>query len=257
MPSSVIAAVILLAAMTPGFTFHQALRRYRPQDTRSSTIEVVQLFSVGALATSAGLLLTLLAGELVTFLVPVDALHRAPADFRDRPWSWIGAALVTMALSMVLSTLAGVYTGRTSSKRTGAGLRDGTVAVYALTDRAGADRRKPFVAVELSDGRLVEGYVRYVSTDPDPARRDLVLQQPIAWTGPDDVPRTRSKAVCVFVPGALVRVVHISYPPQPVTQLAPGTPIVPPPAGGAASPPGGGAAPPPGNSAAPAAGGTT
>ncbi|WP_328429594.1 DUF6338 family protein [Streptomyces sp. NBC_00443] len=250
MPSSVVAAVILLAAMTPGFAFHQALRRYRPQDTRSPTIEVVQLFSVGALATSAGLLLTLLAGELVTFLVPVDALQRAPADFRDRPWSWIGAALVTMTLSMVLSTVAGVYAGRTSSRRTGAGTRDGTVAVYALTDRAGPDRtRKPFVAVELSDGRLVEGYVRYVSTDPDPARRDLVLQQPIAWTGPDDVPRTRSKAVCVFVPGALVRVVHISYPPQPAAQPTPGATTVPSPAGGAASPPG--------SSAAHAAGGTS
>ncbi|MFJ8078531.1 DUF6338 family protein [Streptomyces sp. NPDC096176] len=229
MPSSVVAAVILLAAMTPGFAFHQAVRRYRPTETRSSTTEIVELFSVGALATAAGLLLTLLVGEVAAFLVPLDAVPQASADFRERPWSWVGAALVAMALSMVLSTLAGVYAGRRSPKRTGAGVRDGTVAVHALTDRAGPDRsRKPFVAVELSDGRLVEGYVRYVSADPDPARRDLVLQRPIAWTGPGDVPRTPSPAACVFVPGALVRVVHISYPPH---RPAPGAAAAPSPGG--------------------------
>ncbi|MFE0739453.1 hypothetical protein [Streptomyces sp. NPDC058855] len=31
----------------------------------------------------------------------------------------------------------------------------------------------------------------------------------MAWTGPGDVPRTRSTAVCVLVPGAHVRIIHI------------------------------------------------
>ncbi|WP_405659735.1 DUF6338 family protein [Streptomyces sp. NBC_01166] len=222
MPSSVIAAVLLLAAMTPGYAFHRSMNRYRPKDTRSSTTEVVELFSVGALATAAGLLLTLLLGELAPFLVTLREVTKAPAHFRDHPWSWVGAVVLAMALSMALSTLAGVYAGRKSPRRTGAAVREGTVAVHALTDRAGPDkRRKPFVSVELSDGRLVEGYVRYVSTDPDPARRDIVLQRPIAWTGPGAVPRTASPAVCVFVPGALVRVVHISYPPAQAPSATP------------------------------------
>lgn len=213
MPSSVIAAVLLLAAMTPGFAFHQAMSHYRTKDTRSSTTEVVELFGVGALTTSAGLLLTLLIGELAPFLVTLHDVPRASADFREHPWSWVGAVVMTMVLSMVLSTMAGVYAGRRSPRRTGAAVREGTVAVHAFTDRAGPDgKRKPFLAVELSDGRLVEGYARYVSTDPDPARRDIVLQQPIAWTGPGNVPRTRSTAAHVFVPASLVRVVHISYP---------------------------------------------
>ncbi|MFG2540137.1 DUF6338 family protein [Streptomyces sp. NPDC048511] len=220
MPSSVIAAVLLLAAMTPGYAFHRTMNRYRPKDTRSSTTEVVELFSVGALATTTGLLLTLLIGELAPSLITLREATKTPTDLRHHPWSWAGAAVLAMTLSMALSTLAGVYAGRKSPRRTGTAVREGTVAVHALTDRAGpGGRHKPFAAVELSDGRLVEGYVRYVSTDPDPARRDIVLQQPIAWTGPGDAPRTRSPAVCVFVPGALVRVVHISYPHVP----APGT----------------------------------
>ncbi|MGW0823750.1 DUF6338 family protein [Streptomyces sp. NPDC002845] len=231
MPSSVIAAVLLLAAMTPGFAFHQSMSRYRPKDTRSSTTEVVELFSVGALAAAAGLLLTLLIGELTPSLVTLREVTKASADFRDRPWSWVGAVVVASVLSMVLSTLAGVYAGRKSPRRTGAAVREGTVAVHALTDRAGADgQHKPFIAIELSDGRLVEGYVRYVSTDPDPTRRDIVLQRPIAWTGPGNVPRTRSAAMCVFVPGALVRVVHISYPrvPAPSATPVPPSPMAPP-----------------------------
>lgn len=99
------------------------------------------------------------------------------------------------------------------------------MAVPAPTDRAGpGGRHKPIAAVELSDARPVEGYVRYVSTDPDPARSDIVLQQPIAWTDPGDAPRTRSPAVRVFVPGALVRVVHISYPHIPAPSTTPVSP---------------------------------
>ncbi|MFD5336421.1 DUF6338 family protein [Streptomyces hawaiiensis] len=75
----------------------------------------------------------------------------------------------------------------------------------------------PSLAVELSDGPLVKGYVRYVSADTDPARRDLVLQGPMTWAGPGEIPRTASSATFVFVPGALVRVVHISYPSEPAT----------------------------------------
>ncbi|MEQ6026010.1 DUF6338 family protein [Streptomyces salinarius] len=225
MPSSVIAAVLLLAAMTPGYVFHRSVNRYRPKDSRSSTVEVVELFSVGALTTAAGLLLTLLIGELAPFLVTLREVTKAPAEFRDQPWSWVGAVALAMALSVAFSALAGVCAGRKSPRRTGAAVREGTVAVHALTDRAGPDgRRKPFVAIELADGRLVEGYVRYVSTDPDPARRDIVLQWPIAWTGPANVPRTESPAVCVFIPGALVRVVHISYPHVPASSATPVSP---------------------------------
>ncbi|MGW1180497.1 DUF6338 family protein [Streptomyces drozdowiczii] len=217
--------MLLLAAMTPGYAFHRCVNRYRPEDSRSSTVEVVELFSVGALTTAAGLLLTLLIGELTPSLVSLREVTEAPAEFRGQPWSWVGAAALAMALSMAFSALAGVYAGRNSPRRTGAAVREGTVAVQALTDRAGADgRRKPFVAIELDDGRLVEGYVRYVSTDPDPARRDIVLQWPIAWTGPGDVPRTAAPTVCVFVPGALVRVVHISYPHVPAPSTAPAPP---------------------------------
>jgi hypothetical protein len=129
-------------------------------------------------------------------------------------------AVIVMTLSTALSTGVGGYAGKRSPRRTGAGLREGTIALRAFTDRdPDGNGRKPCLAVELSDGRLVEGSVRYVSADTDPARRDLVLQGPMGWAGPGEIPRTASPATFVFVPGALVRVVHISYPlPGPATE---------------------------------------
>ncbi|MFJ8861846.1 DUF6338 family protein [Streptomyces sp. NPDC102451] len=59
---------------------------------------------------------------------------------------------------------------------------------------------------------VVEGYLRHVSHDEDPARRDIVLQRPVLWTGPGDIPRTLSPARTVVVPGSLIRVIHLSYP---------------------------------------------
>ncbi|SIM71254.1 DUF6338 family protein [Micromonospora cremea] len=211
MPGNVIAAVLLLAALTPGFAFHQAFRRFSPKDARSSTTEVVELFSVGALTTVAGLVLTAALGELIPALVTLDTVVTTPEDFRDRPWSWVASAALSMTLSLVLSTLAGSLAGKRSSQRQGAGMREGTVAVRALTDRS-PQGRKPFLAIELTDGRLVEGRLRYVSTDRDPARRDIVLQHPLAWTGPGDSPRTASEAKLILIPGSLVSVVHVSYP---------------------------------------------
>jgi hypothetical protein len=71
----------------PGFAFHQAVHRHSPKDARTSTTAVVELFSVGALATGTGLLITLLLAEVCSFLVPIDAVVEASADFRSRPWS--------------------------------------------------------------------------------------------------------------------------------------------------------------------------
>ncbi|MFI8360007.1 DUF6338 family protein [Streptomyces sp. NPDC085612] len=234
MPGSVVGAVLLLVALTPGYVYHQALRRYSARDTRTTTAEVVELFGVGALTTTTGLLLTLLLAELAPFLVPLSKIVHAPADFPARPWSWVATGLLALAVSFLLSASAGVLAGRRSPRRVGAGLREGTPALWAFTDRAPEDpARKAFLAVELSDGRLVEGYVRYVSSDPDPERRDLVLQRPIAWTGPGATPRTPSQARFVFVPGALVSVVHISYP-APARQAQSVPPQVPAPQAGPA-----------------------
>jgi hypothetical protein len=211
-PGSVVAAILLLAAMTPGFAFHQAYRRFSAKGPRTSTTEVVELFSVGALATCLGILGSALLAEPVSYLISLKEAATAPAGVADRPWSWVVSGILTMALSITASTGAGIYLGKRSPQRRGERLREGTVTAWTLTehDRNG---RRPFLAVELADGRLVEGYLRRVSLAEEPERRDIVLQRPLLWTGPGAVPRTLSAARIVVIPGSLVRVIHLSYPP--------------------------------------------
>ncbi|MFD9502529.1 DUF6338 family protein [Streptomyces sp. NPDC060035] len=220
MPGSVVAAVLLLAAMTPGFAFHQAYRRFSAKGSRTSVTEVVELFSVGALATCLGALVSALLAEWIPYLVSLKDVATAPADAAERPWSWVVSGILTMTLSMAASIWAGRYVGKRSPQRRGERLREGTVTSWVLTEHD-ADGRWPFLAVELSDGRLVEGYLRHVSHDEDPARRDIVLQRPVLWTGPGDIPRTLSSARMVVVPGSLIRVIHLRYPhtepPSPST----------------------------------------
>lgn len=220
MPGSVAAAVLLLAAMTPGFAFHQAYRRFSAQSPRTSTTEVVALFSVGALATCLGALLTASLAEAFPYLVSLREVAAEPRDLGDRPWSWVVSGALTMALSITASLAAGRYVGKRSPHRRGERLREGTITTWVLTER---DRhgQRPFLAVELLDGRLLEGYLWHASLDEDPARRDIALQGPLFWTGPGAVPRTRSAARMIFVPGSLVRVIHISYP-TPVQPPSPG-----------------------------------
>ncbi|MFC8730617.1 DUF6338 family protein [Streptomyces bacillaris] len=198
--------------MTPGFAFHQAYRRFSAPGPRTSTTEVVALFSVGALATCLGALLTASLAEAVPYLVSLKEVAARSGDFAERPWSWVVSGALTMVLSITASLVAGRYAGQRSPARRGQRLREGTITTWALTER---DRfgQRPYLSVELSDGRLLEGYLWHASLDEDPARRDIALQGPLHWTGPGAIPRTRSKARMIVLPGSLIRVIHISYLP--------------------------------------------
>ena len=86
------------------------------------------------------------------------------------------------------------------------------ISVRVLATRS-PKGREPYLAVELNDGRLVEGYLRHAAIEDDPDRRDLVLQRPLFFSGTGYAERTPSAAVKLYVPGFMIRVIHISYPP--------------------------------------------
>lgn len=211
MPNSIVAAVLLLVALAPGFVYRQAFLRSSLKDTQSSTVEVVELFTLGSLTSFAGLLVTAGLAEVFPWLVSMNDLTATGGDFRVRPWSWILSASLVLLVSAALSGGAGQMSGRRASHRLGGGSREGNGAVRAFTDRS-PDGVKPFLAIELTDGRLVEGYLRYVSTNESSALREVVLQHPLAVTDPDSGSRVLGKARLIVIPGSLVGLVHISYP---------------------------------------------
>ncbi|MBA9005333.1 DUF6338 family protein [Thermomonospora cellulosilytica] len=216
MPSNLIGIAILIAALAPGFAYLQAYRRYALRDARSQTTEIVEMGAVGGLATLAAALTVLVAAKWVPGLIGLETLLKGASTLRGSAWATVLSASVTLLLSVAACIGTGVLLGRRSRHAVGS-VREGVVFVKALTARS-PDGREPYLAVELNDGRLVEGYLLYASVNEDPARRDIVLQKPIAWSGVGYCERTRSAAESAYVPGSLIKVVHISYPPSPAPQ---------------------------------------
>lgn len=213
MPSNLFGLAVLIAALAPGWAYLQAYRRHALRDARSATTEIVEMCAVGALATLTAALLVLAAAQMTPGLVTFETLLKGSSALRRSA----GAAILSAAAILILSLTGciglGTLLGRRKPHRVGT-VREGTVFVKALTQRS-SQGHKPFLRVELKDGRLVEGNLLFVSANEDPARRDLVLQKPIAWSTRDSTERTQSSEECVVITGSLVHVVHLSYPGPP------------------------------------------
>jgi hypothetical protein len=212
MPNSLIAFVVLVAALTPGYSYHRCFQRYAARDDRGTTSELVELFLAGALSSALAAVLLLLLGEALpmTFLRLRD-LVSGHAFVQAHPWQAAWAGVLAFLVSIGVATATGWLLGRRTIGG-GLNLRQGNVWVRAFTRRH--QGRKPYLAVELDDGRIVEGYLLYCSTDADPSRRDLALQGPLAGSRPDGGGRTRLPAVSIVIPAGRVRLVHVSYPEQ-------------------------------------------
>jgi hypothetical protein len=209
-PDNLIALAILIAALAPGWAYLQAYRRHAMRDARSTTAEVVEMGAVGALATAAAALLVLIVAPGVPGLVTLHTLLGGTAAVSHAAWPAIVSAAVALLLSLVLCVAVGEITGRRAPHRVGT-VHEGTLFVRALTERSSQGRR-PYLTVELTDGRVVEGRLLHVSVNEDPVRRDLVLYRPIAWSGKGYEQRTASTAEKVLITGSLVKVVHLTYP---------------------------------------------
>ncbi|WP_322779737.1 DUF6338 family protein [Frankia sp. Cas4] len=217
--------IVVIAALVPGLGYLRAYRRYTLYDVRTSTVEFVEMLAIGALGTSVAAIIVLAIGEVAPGLVTLRALFHGYGDLSKSPWGTIVSAAGILLLGTVGCITAGVLAGQHSRRRVGVTLagvpaeeraagpafREGSQFAAALL-RGAPDGGAPFLAVELSDGRLVEGFALLVSHHDDPLLRDLTLQKPVAFSGPGYTGRTVSPANRVFVPGSMIRLIHIAYP---------------------------------------------
>lgn len=210
MPNSIIAAVIVIAAMAPGFAFHLTYSRYVQRDKRSTTLEVVELFSVGATTTIVAFLAVAGLGEWVPWLVDPNALAAPMKDFSSRPWAWFLSSLCVLVLSAAGSVAIGYTAGSRSKRRVGKGVRAGDGTVAALTERQ--EGHAPYLSIETVDGRVIEGLVLNITPQQEGFEREIVLQHPLAITGPEDQPRRASSARRIVVPDRMIQLIHVSYP---------------------------------------------
>ncbi|MEU4338316.1 DUF6338 family protein [Micromonospora lupini] len=211
MPANVVTVAVLIAALAPGFCFVQAYRRHVLSDKPSPTREIIEFFGAGALATVVASVLVLALGNVVPWMVSLHELVVDTRNLRASAWQVVASAGLVLLLSVTLCIVAGELLGRRAPSRVGH-INAGVMAVRVLATPS-PKGREPYLAVELDDGRLVEGYLRHAAVEDDPDRRDLVLQRPLFFSGTGYARRTPSAAVKLYVPGSMIRVIHISYPP--------------------------------------------
>jgi hypothetical protein len=212
-PSTVVGLVFLAAALSPGLVYHRALARYLQRDQRSTAIEIVELGTVGVIASSISVVVVAGLAELVPAFVTLDELFGDPRAVGHEPWRAVAAVGSALVLSYLLSAAAGVLVARRSAERSGR-MREGSAWSGVLAKRK--DGRPAFLAVEIDDGRLIEGFFRTVSVTGDPARDVLALKGPIAFSGPGKVQRKAVEDDFVLIPRSIVKAIRGKYvPPKP------------------------------------------
>jgi hypothetical protein len=202
-PTTVAGIVFLVAALSPGLVYHRVLSRFLPRDSRSTVVELVELATAGALTTALSCVVVLGAGEVVPALLSPAELYTRPA-----PWSVLLSAILALVLSFGLAGLAGWWWVRKFARRP-VRIREGSAWVGVLGKRR--DGKPAYLAVELTDGRSIEGVFRTVSVAEDPDRDALALRRPIFVTGPNGAPRTEVDEEFVLIPRSVVKVVHGTY----------------------------------------------
>lgn len=208
LPSTLIGLLVLAAALSPGLVRQRMVSRYVQRDSRSSVTEVVELATAGAFASVLAAIVTLLLGQGIPALLSLGQLVGDPAFLRAHPWSVVRSVLVCFGFSFAFALAGGWLWARRVVKVT-ARIREGTAWAGVLSQKR--DGRPAFLAVELDDGRLAEGYFRAVSVSEEAARDALVLRRPIALSGPGDVPRTAVDEDFLLIPRSGVKAVHGKY----------------------------------------------
>ncbi|MDX3655786.1 DUF6338 family protein [Streptomyces sp. ID05-26A] len=204
-PGTVAGFIFLIAALSPGFVFHRMIARFHSRDSRSPVVELVEMATAGALATAVAVVATLGVGELVPGLLSAAEVFGDANALRARPWDVLRALALVLPLSLGLATLAGwLWTRR--SREQPAQIRQGSVWSGVLS--AKKNGKPAYLAVELDDGRVVEGVFRAVSDVDDPDRDAVVLRRPISLSGPGNVPLTRVNEEFVLIPRTAIRLVH-------------------------------------------------
>jgi hypothetical protein len=202
-PTTVAGIVFLVAALSPGLVYHRVLSRFLPRDSRSTVVELVELATAGALTTAVACVAVLGAGEVVPVLLSPAELYTRP-----HPWQVLLSATLALVLSFGLAGVAGWWWVRKFGREP-VRIREGSAWAGVLG--AKRDGKPAFLAVELTDGRLVEGVFRTVSVAEDPDRDALALRRPILVTGPNGAPRTEVDEDFVLIPRSIVKVVHGTY----------------------------------------------
>jgi hypothetical protein len=197
-------ALLVLAALLPGWIFVRLAERRAPRPERSGLSELVELAAVGfstvalSVLAAAGLSWTRLPG---LFDVRAWAIYRG-----DYLGQHLGAALLSALLIVVISSILAVALFFQIYRRKPPGLRPGSTVWYDTLGRPPSSEQ-PWVGVHRVDGSLIEGLLHSYSYSDEEATA-IALRSPMRLT-----PVGGEVGDLVVIPGNQIQALTVIYVP--------------------------------------------
>lgn len=182
-PSTVAAVVAFLLLVTPGLVFELLWQRTRPRRDETAFVEASRVVLTGVACTGAAAV-TLVVLETAAAGAAIDVVDLA-RDGNRYVTAHPALALRTLVAVTVLAVLYGVAAHAVLSPPTTRRIAQET-AWHTAFSRMAAPGVRPYLSVQLKDGTTITGYSAAYSTEPDPAKRDLLLSAPLAIRAPGD-----------------------------------------------------------------------
>jgi hypothetical protein len=192
-PGTALGLVLTVAALGPGYIYLRVAERRSARPERSGLLEAVELAVVGALASTAALLIV---GALADWTQVANAhwLAAHPAHYAsDHPLRLLWLVALTLALAYLIAWAVANLMHRTADVIRPAG--------SAWTEAFITDCPKGSAAVltvELRDGRNVEGTLRAHTPSVD-YNRELYLTAPLRVQARPASPPTRLDSTSFMV----------------------------------------------------------
>lgn len=218
LPGSYLAAAFLLA-LVPGWTYLRLRARRDPSLPRTGLDQTLEMVAVGLMTTGLAAALWALLPASRTHLLDITRL--AGNGGGDYARAHVRQSVATLLVVLVVAELLAYALFHTLHRNRRRQFRRETVWVGALGHRP---RGRPWIGVELRDGRLVEGWLLAYPTGDEHEHRDIALRAtpnaPIRVTRPGE-PALASAAERVILAEADIANITMTVVPYGAEQPGP------------------------------------
>lgn len=209
-PTSTSAVVIFLLLVTPDIAFELLWQRTRPRRDESAFIEIGRVLLTGVVFSGSALAaVTAVAAFVPGAAIDLVALVRDGSDHVERePALVLRSATAVLVLALLVAAAAHALLTPEAARR----IADETAWHTAFARMAGPGVRA-FLSVQLKDGTTITGNSAGYSTEPDPAKRDLLLSAPlgIRLPGADTQTKLPDPWQVMVIPGAAIGTIAAAY----------------------------------------------
>ena len=187
-PDNVVGLLLFVASLAPGYVYTIISERYEPRGDRSALMEAAGLVLVGALSSVVALLVLLIIAQATGFLDLGRILEHGTDYLANEPIKVLVSLVAALLLALVFAVVAALWVHRKQEPS----LRPNRPVWLEVERKAREGGNPAFVAIQLRDGRVLEGFAdAYSVVTAGDERRDFALQAPIYLRASVDAKRVK------------------------------------------------------------------